>query len=692
MSKLPEFPKSGSLEILKIYGFRNQEEDLKIEKLRNLKVLKLRICKIGKIKGGTIGMMKELRKLNLCDINCDYNTFRQTIVDIEKLSSLQILNVQSLHLVDVLERIKLPKSLKKLHTSSGFANVEELLELEEFTIWNGTELVIPPVAGSSRGGDTTSSTIIPWIHSSKLKKMKLKFLERIIMVESKDITMLPSSLTKLTIYSVDTERIPNLKNLRNLTKLKIQHCSDLEEVQGMGGLKSLQVLHIDRAEKLTGIHGLGNLMSCSSCKLTELYIDDCPLLRDVVTFEQQDDDDDDGGSEGERERYVSVQIESLVKMKILDSPSIDFRSIPRLSKFPMLKELTIKNIGLNINEESASKQGHHQLLEGIENLQELVLLSISNLYLERILNLKNLGKLIYLELRECRNLEEVQGMEVLKSLRILRIVGAKKLTHIHGLGNLMSCSCCKLTTLEIRECPLLREVGTFEHQDDDDDGGSEGDILAKDDVLVKMKISSIDGRSTTPMLSKLPMFKYMKSSEYRMAMKGIKNQNPEYNSTIPDKLSKRLSYLRLEGFPALQEIVGPGFFKSLWGLMNECFSFEIKDLPYSSLHRIEFDFRRDTKLKFIKYDFDLSSLITTEGGDLGKLRFAITWPHEEISDAESNDEADSAIEMEGDKVDRFKALAALFPDLPSSISSWEEFVEAAEHGLLERVCALSLAE
>ncbi|CAN1747711.1 Disease resistance protein L6 [Linum perenne] len=135
MSKLPEFPESGNLEILEIRWFKNKEEDLKIEKLQNLKVLRLnRSCEIGKIKGGTIGMMKGLRELNLSGISCDYNTFRQTIVDIQELSSLQILNVESPHLVDVLEGIKLPKSLKKLHTSSRFANVEELLDLEEFTI------------------------------------------------------------------------------------------------------------------------------------------------------------------------------------------------------------------------------------------------------------------------------------------------------------------------------------------------------------------------------------------------------------------------------------------------------------------------------------------------------------------------------------------------------------------------------
>ncbi|CAN1834729.1 Disease resistance protein L6 [Linum perenne] len=582
MSKLPEFPESGSLEILEIHGFENRKEDLKIEKLQNLKVLKLGDCMIGKIKGGTIGtMMKGLRELHLSGIDCDYETFRQTIVDIEELSLLQILNVKSFRLVDVLEGIKLPKSLKKLHTSSGFANVEELLELEEFSIWAGTELVIPPASGSSRGGDTTSSTIIPWIHSSKLKYMFLEDMERIIMVESKDIPMLPSSLTKLTISNVELKQILNLKNLGNLTELELRGCRNLEEVQGMGGLKSLQILRIVVAEKLTGIHGLENLMSCSSCKLTELYIDDCPLLRDVVTFEQQDDDDDGGGSEGERERYVSVQIESLVTMTIEESPSIDWRSIPRLSKFPMLQYLTVKNI----NEESASKQGQHQLLEGLENLRELVQLKVSNVDSKLILNLKNLGNLSYLELSECPNLEEIHGMEGLKSLHDLCIEGARKITRIHGLGYLMSSSNCKLTKLKIRKCPLLREIVTFEKQDDDgggdgdddddDDGGDDDDDDGDggdgdgddEDFLVKMEIREIPsiGGGPTPRLSKLPIV----NSELTIVLKGTQNtedlSEPKLLYCFISKLPQgRWSYLLLEDAPALlEEIVGPGDLKEL---------------------------------------------------------------------------------------------------------------------------------
>ncbi|CAN1176102.1 Disease resistance protein L6 [Linum perenne] len=438
MSKLPEFPESRSLEILYLRRFKNKEEDLKIEKLCNLKVLRLEFpCQLGKIKGGTIGMMKELRELHLSHIECDYGTFRRAIADIEELPLLEILNVESFHLVDVLKGIKLPKSLKKLDTSSAFANLEDLLELEEFTIRGDrltTELVIPPAASST--GDT-----IPWINSSKLKSMVLKFMKGIIMVGSKD-TMLPSSLTKLYFSYVDSERIPNLKNLRNLTELRIWYCSNFQEVQGLGGMKSLQILrihgakkltrvdglgemkslqilHIHGAKKLTHVDGLGNLMSSFNCKLTELWISDCPLLCAVLTLQQLDDDNDDDDDDDDDDAN-DVRIESSLHINIQGVQIMDHGSIPRLSKFPTLRKLSFGQISSNINSESGSQQ--HQLLEELENLEELVELRVYSLpKVQRLPSLSKLRKLRILILEDLPGLREIAGLEDLKSLIYLNV-------------------------------------------------------------------------------------------------------------------------------------------------------------------------------------------------------------------------------------------------------------------------------
>ncbi|CAN1333719.1 Disease resistance protein L6 [Linum perenne] len=260
-SNFPELPESGILEVLDICGIYQEELDMEIVKLQNLKVLRLRICKLRTFKGGTIGTtMKRLRELDLTDTKCDYECFKQVIADIKELPSLEILKIESrYYLVDVLDGIKLPRSLKLLNTSSGFANLEELLELEEFTVRGSsmtTELVIP-------------STVTLWINLSKLKSMELESMKSIVMVDSKN-TMLPSSLTSLCIKTLLSEQIPSLKNLSNLEKLELCNCANLREIQDLGGLKSLQILKLHQAPKLTHIDGLENLEELDSLTVYSL--------------------------------------------------------------------------------------------------------------------------------------------------------------------------------------------------------------------------------------------------------------------------------------------------------------------------------------------------------------------------------------------------------------------------------------
>ncbi|CAN1333722.1 Disease resistance protein L6 [Linum perenne] len=259
-SKFPELPESGILEVLDICGICQEDLDMEIVKLQNLKVLRLRKCRLRTFKGGTIGTtMKRLRELYLTNTKCDYDSFKQVIADIKELSSLEILKIENYNLVNVLDGIKLPRSLKLLNTSSGFANLEELLELEEFTIRGSkktTELVIP-------------STVTPWIDLSKLKLMKLESMKSIVMVDSKN-TMLPSSLTSLCIKNLRSEQIPSLKNLSNLEKLKLRDCANLREIQGLGGLKSLQILEIWETPELTHVDGLENLEELDSLTMYSL--------------------------------------------------------------------------------------------------------------------------------------------------------------------------------------------------------------------------------------------------------------------------------------------------------------------------------------------------------------------------------------------------------------------------------------
>ncbi|CAN0842433.1 Disease resistance protein L6 [Linum grandiflorum] len=442
MSKLPEFPESGRLEVLRIDHFKNREEDMDIQKLLNVKVLKLVSCELGNIKGGTIGMMEELRELNLYDINCNFDSLRRVIADIGTLSSLKILNAKSHYLVDVFQGLDLPRSLKYLITQSGFANIAELMELEEFIIIGSsmktTELAIPPALDC-----------ISWINSSKLKSMKLYSVKRILMVDSK-ATMLPSSLAKLQIWNLDSEQLPNFNNLGNLTELEVKDCPNLQEVHGLGGTKSLQILRIYNAGKLTCIYGLGNLMSSSSCRLTHLEIQKCPLLREVLTFEQQDDANDAGGRETD-----SARVESLHNIEIHGCQSLDGRSLPRLSKSPKIKVLRIEDVHLNINYKAASQQ--YQLLEGLENLEELVSLTVHHLpKVQRLPSLSKLVKLSYLSLRDLPSLIEIAGLGELKMLKQLKVSKCLSLERVSVVD--LPLSTMYRIELDLRGCTNLIDV------------------------------------------------------------------------------------------------------------------------------------------------------------------------------------------------------------------------------------------
>ncbi|CAN1837450.1 Disease resistance protein L6 [Linum perenne] len=392
LSKLPEFPDSESLEILEIDNFKNKEQNLEIGKLKNLKVLKLQHCILGKIRGGTIGMMEGLRELDVSNnFECDFDSFRQVIIDIWKLPSLQVLNVNNPRLVDVLKGIKLPKSLKLLNTSSGFENLAELLDLVELIIHESRMRFVIPQS-------------VTW---HKLRSMMLYSKEGIVMAANES-TVLPSSLTRLHIQCLKSEQFPNLKNLRNLTELVLRDCQGLEEIHGLGGLKSLQILVIDVAGKLTRIDGLGDLMSSTECRLKELQITECPLLRALLTFEQHGHD------------RVSVRINSLIKMRINGGQFLDGKSVPRLSQFPRLKELEIGWISLNVESESSSEQ--NQLLEGLENLEELVQLKVHHLpKVQRLPQLSKLRKLRDLTLDNLPGLREIEGIGGLTTLKSIQV-------------------------------------------------------------------------------------------------------------------------------------------------------------------------------------------------------------------------------------------------------------------------------
>ncbi|CAI0417897.1 unnamed protein product [Linum tenue] len=423
----PQFPHSRSLEVLYLenFGPQSSHEDLDIGNLLNLKVLLLRYCEVRSITGGTIGMMKGLRELNITDLRFQKN-LREALADIGELQFLEILIVE-LRNENLMLDTKLPPSLKVLVTPFPIANLPELLELEKLTV-NECELKIPLADSSNM-----------WWKISKLKHLKL-YRTKITIPINTSLPLLPSSLTTLHIDSCsELECFPSLKNLENLTDLSIECCPILKEIHGLGGLKSLRTLSIvqtacnlDGLEslhsltslKLTGCDALERLPSMASLsKLLDLDISFCDSLTEIQ-----------GNVDG---------FESLYSLK-----SLTLRCCDALERLPSMGSLS-KLLNLYIS-------NCHGLTEiqGLESMEGLVRLHLYDLASIRILpSLSKLGNLERLTVKNAPNLQEIEGLGGLKSLKELHLIRCTSLESVpadelYGLE--------RLESLDIRGCTNLK--------------------------------------------------------------------------------------------------------------------------------------------------------------------------------------------------------------------------------------------
>ncbi|CAI0417890.1 unnamed protein product [Linum tenue] len=393
----PQFPHSRSLEVLYLenFGPQSSHEDLDIGNLLNLKVLLLRYCEVRSITGGTIGMMKGLRELNITDLRFQKN-LREALADIGELQFLEILIVE-LRNENLMLDTKLPPSLKVLVTPFPIANLPELLELEKLTV-NECELKIPLADSSNM-----------WWKISKLKHLKL-YRTKITIPINTSLPLLPSSLTTLHIDSCsELECFPSLKNLENLTDLSIECCPILKEIHGLGGLKSLR----------TELNVCGTtLMLQSFCRMIQLLM--FPSLTELTL----------GGvkiGNGYTELLLDglESMEGLVRLHLYDLASI--RILPSLSKLGNLERLTVKNAP-NLQEIEG--------LGGLKSLKELHLIRCTSLEKLSLDGLESMEELVELHLGDLTTLRSLPSLSKLGKLKRITIDNAPKLRKIEGVTGL----------------------------------------------------------------------------------------------------------------------------------------------------------------------------------------------------------------------------------------------------------------
>ncbi|CAI0418310.1 unnamed protein product [Linum tenue] len=250
LTKLPDFPESGSLEWLDLSNVNGLDSgvELDVGNLWNLKLLHLSNIKIGRITGGTIGTMESLQDLDLNDFECD--NLKEVLVDIEELTSLERLQITRS------EKAIMDYQLSKEEedTSYKVVNLWELLELEDlFVLDSNSELEIPPA-------DEDSWWKVSKLKSMMLKKTKIEVVPTTSTSQSSSSSassscMLPSSLTSLLIWDcLESVWLPTLENLENLIHLAIKECSYLGEIQGLDNLlqfNKLETLELTSCPLLT---------------------------------------------------------------------------------------------------------------------------------------------------------------------------------------------------------------------------------------------------------------------------------------------------------------------------------------------------------------------------------------------------------------------------------------------------------
>ncbi|CAN1139147.1 Disease resistance protein L6 [Linum perenne] len=443
LNTIPYLPKS--LEVLNIRNLFNKQEVLNINELQNLKKLLLNMSIFKEIKG-SFGKLKDLQSLNLAAFWC--NNLKEGLSDIGELPSLEFLYVSA-----ELDGIKHPKSLKMLNTSSSICNLAELLELEELTIVNCVHGLEIPLAEGEDDDDDDDNV---WWKVSKLKRLELWWtkIRRRRSTSSESKALLPSSLTE---FCVDGSSSPlendeelvwipsTLENLENLTWLSLSRCSDLREIQGIEGLKSLESLRLEGVSGLTSIQqGLEHLIisssSCSSCRLQNISIINCPDLTQLLSFDND-------------ETTKTLVFDSLLQLHVKNCPRLDVAPLVRsLSKFPRLEVLKLdlsddKMLGLS--NDNVVEEKDMEALGSLEELKELSLRLIPST-IKRMPWLSKLQKLYTLEILGTESLQEIPE---LGELRYLSLEGCPSLERLwigdqHRLKNVFILFCSKLTANE----------------------------------------------------------------------------------------------------------------------------------------------------------------------------------------------------------------------------------------------------
>ncbi|XP_059633009.1 disease resistance protein L6-like [Cornus florida] len=274
LRRTPDFTSNAALEILILQQCKSLVEvDRSIGNLKNLKVFDISYTDIRNIpdeiwmleklevidfthcsylKGhipSNLGSLKSLRFLSF------YDTKIQSLpTGISELSGLQTLKLGGCTELQSLP--ELPSSLRVLYVAS-LHNLKKLVNLQELHFVGYCVYVEIPRDISLISKlekltlDYTNIRTLPKEIDalSQLKVLDVQFCHNL-----QCILGLPSSLVDLSLaFCASLERLPNLSNLKNLSRLSVRNCIKLTEIQGLGNLESLTRLDIYACDLLANL-------------------------------------------------------------------------------------------------------------------------------------------------------------------------------------------------------------------------------------------------------------------------------------------------------------------------------------------------------------------------------------------------------------------------------------------------------
>ncbi|CAN1245371.1 Disease resistance protein L6 [Linum grandiflorum] len=439
---------------LKTPALLKRTPNILVQAAHKLKVLNLHGCyhlrrvpdlsQCGSLESIDISQCRNMMgKLNISALsNLKVVMLRETGIaltgDMRKLNKLEEIRTGSLAWGSI-KVPALPTSLKRITISSPrIPNLLELKDLEELCFENCDKA--PEISGDI------------W-QLTKLKTLKAVKCSCEGSLLSNQDGSLPSSLTCLIIdWSGGLTRLPNLGNLSNLIELRLIQFR-ASQIHGLGKLRVLEALEVSGSVSLDHLHGLQNLVNLKelilkSCglkglpnlsnmiKLHKLVIVECPLLSEIQGL-------------GELKRSLLhlevsycdrlAHMDGLESLEALDSTTLS----PDISN--PLAMLTLKE------DEVLNSHEPFPDLSRLQNLQQLCITGWRQL--QEVLGLERLKSLSSLEMKACKSLRRLPNLVGLDNLETLNVSGCIQVVDATGLDRLES-----LQKLNMSNCWAIEEL------------------------------------------------------------------------------------------------------------------------------------------------------------------------------------------------------------------------------------------